>query len=271
MHRVIEPPDDDFAYQSILAVWPLSSSALGETDWRARLEERLAGYLLKASREAKVRTSWSDPDANYEAALAAFVRGLIVEPGGAPFRDEMARLVSMVAPQALWNSLGRLVIHLMSPGVPDIYQGDELWYAALVDPDNRRPVDWDERQRALASAVDALTDEHREAALTTLREGMRAGELKMLVTRALLALRAELEGVESADFRMLPVQGARARNVVAFERKLASGTSVIVLAPRLTASVPWPQARDAWQDTRLATANATPTYRRVIHERTLPR
>jgi (1->4)-alpha-D-glucan 1-alpha-D-glucosylmutase len=193
------------------------------------------------------------------------VRGLIVDPGGAPFREEMAQLVSTVAPQALWNSLGRLVIHLMSPGVPDIYQGDELWYAALVDPDNRRPVDWSERQDALASAIDTMNDESRDATLITLREGMRAGELKMLVTRALLALRAELGGMQSADFRMLPLQGARARNVVAFERTLASGTSVIVLAPRLTASLPWPQAGDAWQDTRLATANAMATYRRVIH------
>jgi (1->4)-alpha-D-glucan 1-alpha-D-glucosylmutase len=101
--------------------------------------------MRKAAREAKTRTSWIEPDAEYERAIESFVAA-VLEPGDdAPFLPDVARFVSRVAPLAASNALGRLVLHLTSPGTADIYQGDEFWNFALVDPDNRRQVDYDAR------------------------------------------------------------------------------------------------------------------------------
>src|SRR5256885_14671721 len=107
--------------------------------------------MRKAAREAKIRTSWVEPDLTYEDALANLVAAILEPAEDAPFLSDVARLVSSLAPLAAWNSISRLILHLTSPGTPDIFQGDELWNYALVDPDNRRQVDYDARIAALSS------------------------------------------------------------------------------------------------------------------------
>jgi (1->4)-alpha-D-glucan 1-alpha-D-glucosylmutase len=143
---------DNFIYQALVGVWPVGSGVRATDDdrWLAELKERLTKYIEKAVREAKVRTSWTDPDAGYEAAIARFITGMLDRPSNARFLHDVEQFVGQLERPGRWNALARLVVHLTAPGVPDVYQGDELESLNLVDPDNRRPVDWDARRRALA-------------------------------------------------------------------------------------------------------------------------
>ncbi|HEX2252443.1 MAG TPA: malto-oligosyltrehalose synthase, partial [Thermoanaerobaculia bacterium] len=134
--------EEIFLYQTLVGAWPLRDPE------EARFAERLEAYLVKAAREAKVHTSWLEPDAEYEEALVAFVRALL-DPGPNRFLDELLGFHALVAFYGAWGSLAQVVLQVASPGVPDFYQGTELWNFSLVDPDNRRPVDWDLRRRLL--------------------------------------------------------------------------------------------------------------------------
>lgn len=131
-------PDDEYLiYQTLVGAWPLEAG-------------RLRDYMTKAMREAKVDTGWVEPDDAYEGAVAAFIDGLYAS---AEFVADLEAFADRVAPLGEASALGQTLLKLTSPGVPDIYQGDELWDLALVDPDNRRPVDWDLRVRLLAEVA----------------------------------------------------------------------------------------------------------------------
>ena len=146
---------DHFIYQALVGIWPIGERRAGARERREcsrELRERLTAYIQKAVREAKVSTSWTDPDEEYERAVAAFI------DAAARSRRRRAGICATsrrssreVGTTGMWNALARLVVHLTAPGVPDIYQGDELWFQALVDPDNRRPVDWATREERLES------------------------------------------------------------------------------------------------------------------------
>jgi (1->4)-alpha-D-glucan 1-alpha-D-glucosylmutase len=158
-------PAPDFAdeyliYQTLVGVWPIE-------------RKRLTAYLQKALREAKRRTSWLEPDERYESAVFAFADALLAH---APFLEDFAAFMAVLVPEGERSALAQLALKLCSPGVPDIYQGDELWRLSLVDPDNRRPVDWEERR----------------AALERVRGGgaPAPGDRKLYLIRAALALRA---------------------------------------------------------------------------------
>ena len=138
LHAAPRLPDAATAYfvlQTLAGAWPLS-------------RERLDGYLEKALREEKRRTSWLEPDEAWERDVRAWTAARLADDA---FRGDLERLVASLAPEAERASLGQLLLKLASPGVPDVYQGDELPFLALVDPDNRRPVDWEARRRALAA------------------------------------------------------------------------------------------------------------------------
>jgi (1->4)-alpha-D-glucan 1-alpha-D-glucosylmutase len=220
-------------YQTLVALWPPPRAGrrvddLPDRAWRASVRDRLNEYMLKAAREARLCTSWTDPDSEYEAALASFI-GAILEPSDdAPFLADVARLVWRIAPIGAANSLARVAVHLTSPGTPDLYQGDEVWSFALVDPDNRRPVDF-----ALRDA--SLTE------LPALEARLAAGEsldpydhrTKLLVTHSLLALRRQqAELFTAGDYRPLDVRGARAAHVIAFARTRGD-RACITVASRL--------------------------------------
>src|SRR5262249_43142937 len=147
-------------YQSVVALWPLpgpdADGGPPAAPVMASLRERIEAYMQKAAREAKRRTSWVDPDPDFERALAEFVHALLPdESQGSRFAVEGAALVGRIGRAGLWNGLARTLVHLTSPGVPDVYQGDELWNLTLVDPDNRRPVDFD-RRRAMLAALEGV-------------------------------------------------------------------------------------------------------------------
>ena len=154
-------------YQSLVGLWPAPRSQrraddLPDTAWLRQAADRLAAYMLKAAREAKTRTSWTESDTQYEEALEAFVRRALA-PGEEPhFTGDVARLTALVADDGFARALARVALHLAAPGVPDLYQGDELWNFALVDPDNRRAVDFD-RAAALLAKSGAGADTLRDA------------------------------------------------------------------------------------------------------------
>jgi (1->4)-alpha-D-glucan 1-alpha-D-glucosylmutase len=159
----------------------------------------------------------------------------------------------------MWNALARLVVHLTAPGVPDVYRGDELWFQALVDPDNRRPVDWDARANRLAEVQRAMDQSAegdgipRADVLQQWRDGIEDGRLKLYLTTRLLRLRRD-DGAATftaGGYRPVAAEGAHAERVVAF-RRAEGAASRVVLVPRLTTVLGEGAPIGArWGDTRL--------------------
>jgi (1->4)-alpha-D-glucan 1-alpha-D-glucosylmutase len=210
-HRQRNLPSRDeeyLLYQTLVGAWPLDS-------------DRANDYMTKAAKEAKVHTSWIDPDFDYDAALRIFVGGVLSDK---TFLSELREFVAPLIGPGRIASLAQTLMKLTAPGVPDIYQGSELWDLSLVDPDNRRPVDYDDRKRILDSTGDSpppLNDD---------------GAAKMFLLQRALAVRAELPEAFGAGstYEPLAAAGDHADRVVAYAR----GGQVIAIAPRLTYELP---------------------------------
>ncbi len=198
--------DEYLLYQTLVGAWPIQT-------------ERVVAYLRKAAREAKRRTSWLDPDPRYEEALESFTRGVLADEG---FVADLDRFVAPLVAFGRSNSLAATTLKLTSPGVPDLYQGTELWRADLVDPDNRRPVDFTRRRRALADQEDLDVD--------TLRARSDEGLPKLrLIARTLRLRRRRPEAFgPHGSYEPLRFAGARARHGIGFVR----GGQVAVLVTR---------------------------------------
>ena len=270
---------DNFIYQALVGVWPAGSGvrATDDEQWLAELKERLTTYIQKAVREAKVSTSWTDPDAGYEAAIETFIAGMLDRPQNARFLHDVEQYVVSLEPPGRWNALARLVVHLTAPGVPDLYQGDELFFRALVDPDNRRPVDWEKRRRALdrIGTVLARGADIDPATLSAWCARPEADTLKLYVTATLLLLRQRHAALVSGAYAPLAAVGEKSAHVVAFLRSHGDDI-VLVVVPRLTSGLGGPlPIREAWADTaiRLPAAVADLSWRcelggQVVESRT---
>jgi (1->4)-alpha-D-glucan 1-alpha-D-glucosylmutase len=212
-----------FIYQTLVGAWPIDAARLG-------------AYLLKATREAKVHTSWVSPNARYDEAIARFVQTILDPEQSAAFLEDFVVFQARVAHFGMLNSLGQTLIKLTAPGVPDIYRGSELWDLNLVDPDNRRPVDWGERRRLLDELVAALEGGHDRATLThELVKSKADGRVKLFVLHQGLAFRrARWALFETGAYRPLEVRGAWAEHVCAFAR-VADGAAAVTVIPRLLA------------------------------------
>jgi len=239
-------------YQTLVALWPpprpgRRTDDLPDRHWRDSARDRLAQYMLKAAREARTRTSWSDPDADYERAVSDFVAAVLQPADDAPFLTDVARLVSLVAPAGAWNALSRLTVHLTAPGTPDIYQGDEFWNALLVDPDNRRPVDFEMRSK-IASELDAIEHALGSSAPIDLYDH----RVKLFVTARLLRMRrTHADLFTHGDYLPLLVSGRRAHHVIAFAREFG-GQHALTVVSRLTSAFASTPTPDWWADTRVA-------------------
>jgi (1->4)-alpha-D-glucan 1-alpha-D-glucosylmutase len=211
-------------YQALLGAWPPQLAP----DDRAGIEslaERIEAYMTKAVRERKLETSWSNPNAEYEAAVTRYVRGALDPSRLNPFLVDFHGFVAAVARAGAVTSLAQLVLKLTVPGVPDIYQGGELWDFSLVDPDNRQPVDWDAR-RALLQEVEAA----RPADLSA---HWQDGREKLFMTRRLLTLRrAHPELFATGGYQPLEILGGPSQHLCAFARA-HGGVSLVVAVPRL--------------------------------------
>jgi len=220
---VPQPNDELLLYQTLVGAWPID-------------EARLKQYVEKAAREAKTNTSWIAPIAEYERALLDFTGALL---RCETFRADFLRFQRRVAFHGFLNALSQAVLKATAPGVPDFYQGTELWDYSLVDPDNRRPVDYEARAsllRKMSSGAD----------LATLLRRLPDGRVKLYVTYKALALRARMEEL-FRDGDYTPLDGGA--NVCAFTRALG-GATVVVAVPRLTTQLTkpgvfpfaWPEA-----------------------------
>jgi (1->4)-alpha-D-glucan 1-alpha-D-glucosylmutase len=224
--------NDEYAlYQTLIGTWP--ALRFGEDpippDELPAYVERIEGWLRKAVREAKVHSSWANPNLPYEDAACAFTRRLFENGPGAAIMREFRPLARDVATVAMVSSLAQATLKLTAPGVPDLYQGCELWDLSLVDPDNRRPVDFELRARFLAELRHRFELEDRVALVRELLHSWHDGRIKLFVTWRLLQLRNQRrDAFLSGGYRRLPTTGRRADRIVAFSRE-----QIVVAAPRL--------------------------------------
>jgi (1->4)-alpha-D-glucan 1-alpha-D-glucosylmutase len=234
-------------YQSLFGAWPPGLAA-DDVAGVESLAERLDAYMIKAVRERKLATSWSNPNAEYETALSRYVRAVLDPSRGNPFLAEFSGFVNATARAAAITSLAQLALKLTVPGVPDIYQGGELWDFSLVDPDNRRPVDWETRRRLLA-----LTEAARPQELA--RE-WHDGREKLFLTRCLLSLRRRHPDLFAAgDYQPLEVSGGSSQHLCAFSRS-HQGLTLVVAVPRLVHQLHRGGEIADWGDTEIALPTA---------------
>ncbi len=245
------PADEYLLYQTLLGSLPtqgLDEAALGA--YRERIEQ----YALKAARESKANTSWISPNEEYERALGAFVRGLLARVQPNPFLDDLRAQAATLAWFGALNSVSMAAIKFTSPGVPDLYQGCELNDLSLVDPDNRRPVDYALRSRLLDQFEAAAQDAGPFA--RSLLEDPADGRAKLWTTWRLLEVRERLPALfAQGDYHALSARGSAAAHVVAYRR--AQGQDrIIVICGRLIAKLlgapgKLPLGEAAWGDTQV--------------------
>jgi (1->4)-alpha-D-glucan 1-alpha-D-glucosylmutase len=222
----IDPDTEYLLWQTVVGAWPISG-------------ERLAGYMTKAIREAKRRTSWTEPDEEYEAAVLALAARALDDP---ELSGSIASFVAWIADDAVVNSLGAKLVQLTMPGVPDVYQGCEVAALSLVDPDNRREVDFARNRRDLTE-LDTSLDE-------SLRGNLAGGDLdsfsraKLLVTSRAMRLRRARPEWFTGDYEPLAASGPAAGHAFAFRR----GGQAVTVVTRLPVGL---RRRGGWQDTAL--------------------
>ena len=237
-HRLAQPlrsaelqqaPDggeEAILYQALIGSWPLELKADDQAGLQAYLQ-RLLGWQRKALREAKLNSAWSAPNEDYEAACADFLRRLLCEPAGLAMRQELVDAVAEVAPAGALNGLVQCLLRMTTLGVPDLYQGCEFWDFSLVDPDNRRPVDFPARLAALQAEDDPA------ARLASWQDG----RIKQWLIHQVLRLRAERPQLFSqGSYRPLGVTGEHAAQVLAFLRSQGD-EHLLVIVPRLAAGL----------------------------------
>ncbi|WP_347986434.1 malto-oligosyltrehalose synthase [Methylomonas sp. AM2-LC] len=223
--------DEYFVYQTLLGIWPLTEP---DSNALAELSSRLREYLIKALREAKVHTSWVNPNTAYEQAVTAFSDALINAPSESAFMTDFKPFQRRIAGLGLLNSLSQTLIKLTAPGVPDIYQGCELWNFCLVDPDNRRPVDFDCRRNMLMAlqTLTAQNSKQRMIGVRALCDTLEDGWAKMLLVSSALGLRKKWPEVfQQGSYLPLAVRGEQSTHLFAYAR-IAGKRMVITIAPR---------------------------------------
>jgi (1->4)-alpha-D-glucan 1-alpha-D-glucosylmutase len=244
--------DEYLLYQTLIGVWPLDDADL------PTLLERIERYMLKAVREAKVHSSWLNPNTEYEKALSSFVGSLLTAGPSSLFLADFLPFQRMISRFGMFNSLSQTLIKLTSPGLPDIYQGSELWDFSLVDPDNRRSVDYARRQTLLndlkasfATDPNALPDR-----VAGLLQNMEDGRIKLYMIWKILAIRAQFEGLfRDGEYAPSRTEGVMSEHLCAFAR-LSGGEAVITVAPRLFyglvgESGRLPVGAEIWKDTAI--------------------
>ena len=252
----LEAPDaseEYLLYQTLLGTWPIGNDGAPERSVNAEYVERIQNYMTKALNEAKLNTSWIRPNEKWLAATRDFVSRILDAiprnkflPLFLPVTEEIARLGAI-------NSLAQTLLKFTSPGVPDIYQGNEIWDFSLVDPDNRRPIDYKVRAEML-SCLSSKTPEQ-------LLQNWPDGRIKMLLTQRALQFRAErVDLFRNGSYLPLRAKGAFADCVISFARKL-DRQSIVVIVPRLSSRIGFPPIGDRWKDTTIELPEGFPLER----------
>jgi (1->4)-alpha-D-glucan 1-alpha-D-glucosylmutase len=251
-----DPNEEYLLYQTLVGAWPFDDDV-------GMFRDRLRAYMTKALREAKVHTSWLGPDEEYERAVLRFIDAILDRRRPNAFLQVFQPFQARVAELGIYNSLAQLLIKVTAPGVPDFYQGTELWDLSLVDPDNRRPVNYEARRRALElmsgpTAPDLIDDlfEHRAD-----------GRLKLFTTTRALEARGRLRRLfERGEYVALQTAGARRDCLFAFARR-DGDTTAVTCVPRFVASLipdadTPPFGAAVWSDTHVdLPPDAPPRFR----------
>ena len=218
----ISAPDrnEEYAlYQTLLGAWPIESVDMDS------FRKRIQAYILKFMREARVYTSWTDPDETREKAIERFIDSILDESRSAKFLKDFRSMQRKISRIGMFNSLAQTLLKLAAPGMPDTYQGNEIWDFSLVDPDNRRPVDF-QRRRKMLDELEREVSDNSPASL-------ESGQLKLWIHQKVLHLRRQFPGLfTSGEYLPIQTAGSKARNLFAFAR--TDGNRVAIVAvPRL--------------------------------------
>ncbi len=268
--------DEYLLYQTLIGTWPLEPL---DEDGIAVFRERIETYMLKAVKEAKLHTSWINPNTEYEDAMRHFVRTLLDKPEQNAFLTDFLPFRKRLARFGLYNSLSQTLLKLTVPGLPDTYQGSELWSFNLVDPDNRRPVDYEQRQAMLRElTMRCEAGGSLPGLMQELLQQIENGKAKLYLTWKTLILRREnAELFLRGEYISLVTQGPKADHICAFSRRL-NDKEIIVVASRwfarlLGESDSLPIGHPAWDDTRVQenqnNRNRTHQYRNVLTDETI--
>ncbi len=256
-------------YQTLVGTWPIRPSFVGPLD--DEYLGRVVLYFQKALREAKNHTSWLNPQTLYEDGIRTFIER-ILDPANRPFRENLDVFARGIADAGFVNSLVQLVLKLGVPGVPDFYQGSELWDFQLVDPDNRRPVDFSRRGQLLGE-IDQAIELGVGAAARELLPHWPDGRLKLFVTACGLRFRRANPGLFAGGYVPLAASGEKANHVIAFGRRDGRNQALFVLPrfvcqavrafPFSTEASGWPAA-DWWEGTSIALPEGSPSVWRNL-------
>jgi (1->4)-alpha-D-glucan 1-alpha-D-glucosylmutase len=236
-----DPNEEYLLYQTLLGSWPITTNGKPVENVDTEYVERIQAYMTKALNEAKLNTSWIQPNEEWLAATRDFVARILEAspknkflPTFLPVAEEIARLGAI-------NSLAQTLLKLTSPGVPDLYQGNEVWNYVLVDPDNRRPVDYKARAEMLSCLSSKTPDD--------LLQNWPDGRIKMFLTQRALHFRNEhVDLFRSGNYLPLRAIGSFADCCISFARQLDRDWAIVIV-PRLSSRIGFPPTGDRWKDT----------------------
>ncbi|SER17741.1 (1-_4)-alpha-D-glucan 1-alpha-D-glucosylmutase [Nitrosomonas sp. Nm51] len=268
--------DEYLIYQTLIGAWPLEGNSLfDDGDALESLRQRIEAYTLKAIKEAKVHTSWINPNEDYETAVRYFVGALLsANPEHNAFLADFLPFQQRVARFGLFNSLSQTLLKLTVPGIPDIYQGNELWAFSLVDPDNRRPVDYRQRNQILQTIVRESENSANLPGFTQqLLKHLDNGRAKLYLTWKTLMLRRQNPQLfQHGSYTGLATHGPQADHICAFARCLEGQTIIAAAArefvPLITEENGLPIGKSVWQDTFIEIPGTLPSpaqvYRNIL-------
>jgi (1->4)-alpha-D-glucan 1-alpha-D-glucosylmutase len=219
--------------------------------------QRISDYMLKAVKEAKLHTRWLNPNQEYEEAVRYFVEKVLQPNPRSRFLNALAPLARLVAYFGHFNSLSQTLLKLTTPGFPDIYQGNELWDFSLVDPDNRRAVDYDHRRSLLKELMNSKGKRTGQRQLIQdLVKGWPDGRIKLFVIQRTLRFRRQHPDLFAGGYVPLETSGAAAQHLCAYLRQNQAGEQFLVIVPRLAATLTertecTPVGEDIWGDTQI--------------------
>jgi (1->4)-alpha-D-glucan 1-alpha-D-glucosylmutase len=247
-------------YQTLLGAWPLEPYTAEEY---AAFVERIQAYMQKALHEAKVHTSWVHPNLAYDQAVQHYIAKILDAQANGAFLEDFRAFQRRISHYGMLNSLSQTLLKIAAPGVSDTYQGTELWDFSLVDPDNRRPVDYAQRYRLLQALQDGMAATNRRALAQELLAGKADGRIKLYVTTLALTCRRHHPGLfATGDYLPAQARGAKQQHVFGFAR-WQGDCGAIVAVPRLVAGLlqtgqDAPLGRCVWQDTQLLLPGVQP-------------
>ena len=261
------PNDEYLLYQTLVGALPFEEAE------RDGFTQRIKDYFIKAVREAKTFTNWVDPNQPYEEACGRFVDRVLDRSAGNEFWGDFEAFQRDISEYGAYNSLSQTTLKMTCPGLPDFYQGTDLWDFSLVDPDNRRPVDFRKRAKLL-DELEQMPAEAQSRLLQELVHSKQDGRIKLLlIHKGLQARRENKELFDTGGYLPASVHGSRTEHVVAFFRRRKDAHALIVVPRFLTSLVgpdQSPLGKDVWQDTKIDLPNdAPPNWRDAITGKTL--